>query len=239
MKAVFVFFCLLIIFNVKAFEIEFESDVESAGERYSTLIDKVCGVWSLFVSVFGKTKILTFKEILKGEGFERLESRATHLFFKGIPKSKFDLIMKPVVNKFSLPEELKSSMLESIQIAKIDPNEDVLSQFDIMFNAKDVSNDKFSFLTFFVHSFDNGKTFDCFASYINANFKLFPNVIVMKETTISFGGAYTKETEVRKEVPAYLTKDELKGIFTFFQLISLKHFVSAFGQGDRISYPKI
>lgn len=83
---------------------------------------------------------------------------------------------------------------------------------------------------------DDG-TYDIMYSNTNAEFTLTPDIVVVQKSISVTGGIYNRVRDEEYKRPKDLTDEDLKTLFSFFQIIGLKILANAIGY--KLKFPNM
>jgi len=218
-----------------------ESKIDSSLKEKSTssldqLTDglyKSSNIFQKVVDIFKTKNNTELKEIVQGKGFGYFAATGQVKISKGIKEQFMDKYIQNLSRLLKVPESHKNAILGILdEIGFSDKN--IWTNFKTAFNIGADSESKFCSIYFFKD--DLKDAYDIVYIDFQGTFKLAPDTLVIKKSTMVLVGVWTEEQEVYEKIDSSLTHGSIDNVMNFFSILSLK------GIGDvlgiKLEFPK-
>lgn len=190
-------------------------DIQGACNIVSAISDTYTKVVNAFKST-SKSEIV--KTVTK-DGFAKFQGGAKTKVLKGIKEGTgWDKFKANTLKNMKLPQKYKDEVEAVLDEAEYSEGA-AWNEFDMIFDVNSVK-DECKFCSIVVNHREDDEKFDVVYTDLQANFKLAPEIQVIHKTKSILGGIFSSDKMIEKKVPKNLTQDDLKAIFSFFQIIS-------------------
>jgi hypothetical protein len=200
--------------------------LESNGEDFlSKSIQSLSNVWGSVLKIFHSSRSSEIKEKLIQNGFSKFyQSSQVQILYNVIPEGLgrfFDLVEK----RINVPEQ-KRNVVKYILEESTYADSNIWACSDIAFSKEDGAGVKFA--SIFSNRGENGK-YTFVIIEIQTEFELAQDILVIEEKLSIVGGIWS-ESKIKLESTAKsLTQEDVKTIFSFFQIITYKRLAEQFG----------
>lgn len=239
MKKAILFCIAILLASVSSKKLRLLGSVGSLGklDLISGAVGKVVGMWGDICGAFGTTSSSYIKSTELGKGFDYFAGSASVTITAGIRNDEaYEKYSERLAKRLRVPEDQKEFILDILADAQLS-DQQVWTSFDMLFDVNSTENDKVKYATVLAnHNEETGK-YDAIATDLKADFKLTPDVLIIHESKSYVGGIFSTEKDKRIKVPKNLDEDQLKAIFQFFQIVSLKVIAELFGY--KVNFPKL
>lgn len=193
---------------------------------------KLTNKWSQIVDAFKTTRTSEIKERILGKGFDYFSQSAQIQISKNVKEQYIDQYLGHLETRIKVPsdrqEDLKMS-LEEIKWA----DSTVWSAFDTLFSIDTQGNVKFASI---LAARNDAGNYDFVYTDIKADFKLAPDVLVVKKSLSVLGGIWSDSKDEYQKVPRSLNPEDVQTVVQFFQIVAFKGFAEQFG--FKLDFPK-
>ena len=214
MKILKLFF-LSILFSISLNKrLRFTADISKAPGFFDK-INMCVNIWKNIATTFNSRVTNTFEKYLKGKGFDYLRQHTSLLFNHGLDKNKLGQALSKLQNLVRVPNQFRHMFNEKIMEASF-IEEVKWENFDILFDKDSLKNDNVDYLNLWSNT--RGNKVDLIILHARANFKLAPDIIVMRKNKFIAGGMYQSSVPYNIKVPRGITQKDLidiSDIFTF------------------------
>jgi hypothetical protein len=194
---------------------------------------KLVNKWGAIVDAFKTTRNSEIKEKLIGKGFDYFKDSAQIQISKGVKAEYVDQYLSHLETRIKVPsdrqEDLKMS-LEEIKWA----DSTIWSAFDTLFSIDTQGNVKYASI---LASRNDQGNYDFVYTDVKAEFKLSPDILVIKKSLSVLGGIWQDEKTEHQKVPKSLNPEDVQTVIQFFQIVAFKGFAEQFG--FKIEFPKL
>jgi hypothetical protein len=165
-------------------------------------------------------------------GFDTFTQNAQIESFKQLKGSFFDRFADHVTSQLDVNPDLQpivKGYLEQAQFAKAN----TWNMYRTMYSVHNSSDANYFCL---MTNRNDQNNFDVYMVQMSNSFKLEPDLLVIRNSTSELGGLFSDSTENVYKTPHTLTKNDLKTLLDYFDLISYNSFMKYFGKAPP-SYP--
>ncbi len=181
MKILKLFF-LSILFSISINKrLRFTADISKAPGFFDK-INMCVNIWKNIATTFNSRVTNTFEKYLKGKGFDYLRQHTSLLFNHGLDKNKLGQALSKLQNIVRVPNQFRHMFNEKIMEASF-IEEVKWENFDILFDKDSLKNDNVDYLNLWSNT--RGNKVDLIILHARANFKLAPDIIVMRKNCLS------------------------------------------------------
>ncbi len=198
---------------------------------FNTVLNKVnliVGMWENIATTFSTKITDVMEKYLPGTGFDKFKSSCEFRISIGLKLNKYKLWTKSILKKSKVPSKFRDLFTEHICDAKyVDHN--VYGDFDMLFNKDNPKNNKVNFIH--LMSFRNKKEdkLTVIFTHSKADFKLSPDIIVMRKSKFIAGGAYSSSIPYNILQPKSITSEDMEMIMKFFSFSMIKMMAQVLG----------
>ena len=172
-------------------------------------INAIVGMWENIATTFSTKIIDVMEQYLEGMGFDYFKSTCQFRLDVGIRLNKYNDWAKKMLKIVRVPAKFRDLFAEHICDAKyIDHH--VYGDFDMLFNKDDPKNDKVGFAHLMSFRDEDEKKVTVIFTHSNADFKLSPDIIVMRKIKVIAGGAYMSSEPYNIVTPKAITTDDME-----------------------------
>jgi hypothetical protein len=200
---------------------------EDGFNKLISAFNKITNVWSHVVSLFKNSRSTELKDKLIREGFDKFDQTTQVQLIHGLTSEGLNKFSDLLQRRLGLPEDkkedVKNILLES---AWMDSN--IWANYDIAFSTGE--GGKVKYASVFSHQDPSGKFFMVVCE-IQSSFELAPDVLVITEKLSVLGGIFSDSKDRIEYKPKSLNAEDIKTVFSFFQLIAIKNVAAQFGIG--------
>ena len=202
-----------------------------SSKAVSTVLNKITlivGMWQDIASTFS-TKIMdVMEDYLEGMGFDYFKSTCQFRIDVGIRLDKYSLWAKKMLKIVHVPPKFAELFAEHICDAEY-TDHNVYGDFDMLFNKDDPKNDKVNFAHLMSFRDEGEKKITVIFTHAKADFKLTPDIIVMRKTRFIAGGAYMDSIPYNVMTPKAITTEDMEMIMKFFSFSMIKMMAQSLG----------
>ena len=191
-------------------------------------------VWRGLVATFQTTSSTEVMETLKSEGFEIFDASAQAQKLEGLRDRYYYNFTESLFERIELPANRSKDLLNVLEDFKF-MDQQTWTAYEIVYNVDDNGNCKYVAILANRNPEEGRSNF--LITNVQAKFKLGTNLMVVKESKSIGGVIYSEEKMKIQEVPRYVTEDDVKLIFEFFNYVAFKNFGGLLGLD--ISYPQL
>jgi hypothetical protein len=200
---------------------------EDGFNKLISSFNKITNVWAHLVSIFKNSRSTEIKEKLIREGFDKFDQTTQVQLLHGLTSEGLNKFSGLLPRRLGVPEnkkeDVKNILLES---AWMDSN--IWANYDLAFSTGD--GGKVKYASIFSHQDSNGKFF-MVTCEIQSSFELSPDLLIITEKLSVLGGVFSDSKDRLEYRPKSLNAEDIKTIFSFFQLIAIKNVAAHFGIG--------
>ncbi len=201
------------------------ADKPSTWDYLIEAFGKLSNNWAKFVDAFKNTRNTEIKERVLGLGFDYFSRQAEIQVYKGVKREYFYNYLEHLKARLKVPnyrtEDIKE-MLEQIQFT----DNNVWSAFDLLFFIDTQGNVKYASI---LASFNESGNYDFIYCDIKAEFKLAPDVLVVRKYLSVLGGVWEDSNNYIKRIPTTLNEEDVQIVVQFFHIVAFKGFAEQFG----------
>jgi hypothetical protein len=202
------------------------SFLSSDGEDLlSKALGKLGNVWGKVLKIFHNSRSSVIKERLIQNGFSKFYQSCQIQIIHNLMPQGLDRFFKLIETRLNIPEnkrKIVSMILEESSYAETN----IWGCFDIAFSIDKEGKTKFA--SIFSNRSENGK-FTYVIIEIVSEFELAKDLLVIEEKLSIMGGLWSDSKIKIKSIPKSLTNDEIKTVFSFFQIVTYKRLAEQFG----------
>jgi len=183
------------------------------GNTVVDLVDKLA-------HVFGHSKSVSLKDVIKGEGFSKFQQTAVVDITKGIRLELKEKYFERVSQRIQVPDQYKKDFVDKIaDIRDFGPEETKFVKNNIGFSTGNAEN-PFKFVLVLYMEHEDTQKFDFIYSTVMASFALGDDIMVIETKKHSFGSDSDKVDFVHNA--RNIKADDINTLMTFLQLVSVK-----------------
>ncbi len=191
-------------------------------------VNMIVGMWRDIATTFSTKITRVMEKYLRGVGFNKLTGSCTFQFKIGLDLDRYKDFARLFLKKNNIPPKFVEQMAQSITDAS-HMREQMVADIDILFNKDDKNNDKVNFMHLMSWRDKKEKKVTLIYTHSHLDFKLAPDVIVMRKTKSIAGGIVrTSEPEFLTE-PKSLSHEDLDMIMKFFSYSVIRMFAMTLG----------
>ena len=191
-------------------------------------VNMIVGMWRDIATTFSTKITNVMEKYLRGVGFKKLTGSCEYQFKIGLDLDKYKEFSKIFLKKHHVPLKFVDEVAAAVADAAY-TREQMVADIDILFNKDDPKNDQVNFMHFMSWRDKKSKKVDFIFTHSDLNFKLAPDVIVMRKTKSIAGGAYVTSEPYNILEPRSLTHDDLEMIMKFFTYSVIRMFAMTLG----------
>ena len=191
-------------------------------------INAIVGMWENIATTFS-TKIMdVMEDYLEGMGFDYFKSKCQFRLDVGIRLNKYNAWTKKMLKIVRVPAKFRDLFAEHINDAEF-VDDHVYGDFDMLFNKDDPKNDKVNFAHLMSFRDSDEQKVTVIFTHADADFKLSPDIIVMRKIKVIAGGAYMSSEPYNIIQPKAITSEDMEMIMKFFSFSMIKMMAQALG----------
>ena len=194
---------------------------------------KLTNKWSQIVDAFKTTRSSELKERIMGKGFDYFAQSAQIQISKNVKDQYIDQYLNHLENRIKVPADRQQDLKMSLEEIKW-ADSTVWSAFDTLFSIDTQGNVKFASI---LASKNDAGNYDFVYTDIKADFKLAPDVLVVKKSLSVLGGIWSDSHDEYQKVPRTLNPEDVQTVIQFFQIVAFKGFAEQFG--FKLDFPKL
>ena len=212
MKILKIFFISLLISTTSTKNLRFTTEIKKAPGLFDKIT--ICvNIWKNIASTFNSQVTNTFEKYLKGKGFDYLNQHTSLHFNYGLNENKLNSALTKRNKMTQIPKEHRHIFNEKIMEASFIEGLK-WENLDILFNKDSIKNDIVNYVNFWTNK--RGNKIDLIIMNARANFKLAPDIIVMRKNKFIAGGIYQSSVPYNIKVPRSLTREDIINICEIF-----------------------
>jgi hypothetical protein len=209
------------------------ADKPSTWDNLIGAFGKLTNKWAQIVDAFKTTRNTEIKERILGKGFDYFSQQAQIQISKGVKEEYIDKYLEHLEARLKVPNDRKEDLKMSLEEVKF-TDSSVWSAFDTLFSIDTQGNVKFA--SILASRNDSGR-YDFVYSDIKAEFKLAPDVLVVRKSLSVLGGIWADSKDEYQKVPRSLSPEDVQIVVQFFQIVAFKGFAEQFG--FKLEFPKM
>lgn len=190
--------------------------------------------WKGLVTAFQTTSHTEVLETLKTEGFEIFDTSAQVQKLEGLRDRYYYNFTESLFERIKLPANRSKDLSNVLEDFKF-MDQQTWTAYEIVYNVDDNGNCKYVAILANRNP-EQGKS-NFLITNVEAKFKLGTNLMIVKESKSVGGHIYSEEKMKIQEIPRYVTEDDVKSIFEFFNYVAFKNFGGLLGLD--IGYPQV
>ena len=191
-------------------------------------VNAIVGMWENIATTFSTKIYEVMEDYLEGMGFDYFRSTCQFRLDVGLRLDKYKLWAAKMLRIVHVPPKFAELFAEHISdVEYIDHH--VYGDFDMLFNKDDPKNDKVNFAHLMSFRDEDEKKVTVIFTHSNADFKLSPDIIVMRKIKVIAGGAYMSSEPYNIVTPKAITTDDMEMIMKFFSFSMIKMMAQALG----------
>ena len=191
-------------------------------------INAIVGMWENIATTFSTKITNVMEKYLEGMGFDYFKSTCQFRLDVGIRLDKYSLWAKKMLRIVHVPPKFAELFAEHICDAEY-TDHNVYGDFDMLFNKDDPKNDKVSFAHLMSFRDSDEQKVTVIFTHADADFKLSPDIIVMRKIKVIAGGAYMSSEPYNIIQPKAITSEDMEMIMKFFSFSMIKMMAQALG----------
>ena len=200
-------------------------------------INAIVGMWENIATTFSTKIIDVMEKYLEGMGFDYFKSKCQFRLDVGIRLNKYNAWTKKMLKIVRVPAKFRDLFAEHICDAKyIDHH--VYGDFDMLFNKDNPKNDKVNFIHLISFRDTKQDKITVIFTHAKADFKLAPDVMVMRKSKFIAGGAYTSSIPYDILKPKSISHQDMDLIMKFFSFSMIKMMAQSLGVKLKTIGPK-
>ena len=236
MKSLKLLLLLITLSTLNAKQLRFTQDLSSllgklSKTGFSTVLNKVnliVGMWENIATTFSTKITNVMEKYLPGIGFDKFKSSCEFRMSIGLKLSKYKLWAKSILQNTKVPSKFAELFAEHISDAEY-TDDHVYGDFDMLFNKDNPKNDKVNFIHLISFRDTKQDKITVIFTHAKADFKLAPDVMVMRKSKFIAGGAYTSSIPYNILKPKSISHQDMDLIMKFFSFSMIKMMAQALG----------
>jgi hypothetical protein len=194
---------------------------------------KLTNKWSQIVDAFKTTRNTEIKERILGKGFDYFSQNAQIQISKGVKEEYLDTYLKHLETRLKVPTQNQEDLKMTLEEIKF-TDSSVWSAFDTLFSIDTQGSVKFASI---LSSRNDSGSYDFVYTDIKGDFKLAPDVLVVRKSLSVLGGIWSDSKDEYQKVPRSLNPEDVQIVVQFFQIVAFKGFAEQFG--FKLDFPKL
>jgi hypothetical protein len=198
---------------------------EGVFDSLISCFNKVYDNWPTAVTLLKNSRSSEVKQKIIREGFDKFDQTAQVQIISGMRREGLNKFMTLISKRLMVPED-KREDVKNIIIESDWMENNMWSNYDLFFSIG--TGGKTKFASIFSHKDANDK-FHFIVIEIQAEFELADDILIMTDKKSILGGIWSNSKDRITKFPNSIQPDDLKTVFSFFNLVVFKHVASQFG----------
>ncbi len=191
-------------------------------------VNAIVGMWENIATTFSTKIYEVMEDYLEGMGFDYFRSTCEFRLDVGLRLDKYKDWAKKILRIVHVPPKFADLFAEHINDAEF-VDDHVYGDFDMLFNKDDPKNDKVNFAHLISMKEEKDNKITIIFTHSNADFKLSPDIIVMRKIKVIAGGGYISSEPYNILTPKAITTEDMEMIMKFFSFSMIKMMAQALG----------